>query len=71
MAADIFGNPTPYPPSIADTFADIQRYACVPLDVRLAYLDLRSDAMVGRATAEDAWARLRWIHLHYPVGSAR
>lgn len=66
MSADCFGNHTPYPPSISDTYADIQRYAHVPLDVRMEYHYLCTDAMVGRATVEQAWARLHWIHLHYP-----
>lgn len=55
MANDCFGNPTPFPPGIADTFADIQRYKHIPFDVRYAYLLLRSDAMIGRATLKDAW----------------
>jgi hypothetical protein len=55
MASDCFGNPTPFPPGIADTFHDIQRYRHIPFSVRYAYLNLRNDAMVGRATADAAW----------------
>jgi hypothetical protein len=70
MAADCFGNPTPYPPSIADDFASIQRFACVPLADRLAYHYLRTDAMLGRAPIEDAWTRYRELCAPYEAPDA-
>lgn len=57
--------PAPYPPSISDTYYDIQLYACVPFEERMAYHYARTDAMIGRGTAEAAWAKLRGIHVRY------
>lgn len=63
MAADCFGNPTPYPPSISDTFADIQRYKPIPLAQRMEYHYARTDAMIGRGSNERAWGLLRRMNL--------
>ena len=64
MSRDCFGNPTPgIPPSISDTFADIQRYKPIPLEQRMKYHRARTDAMIGRGDPERAWGLLRRIHL--------
>lgn len=61
---DCFGNATPgIPPSISDTFHDIQTYAPIPFDQRMAYHYARTDAMVGRAPVERAWGLLRRMNL--------
>lgn len=64
MSRDCFGNPTPgVPPSISDTFHDIQRYACVPLDIRMDFHDARVNALIGRESPERAWALMRRMNL--------
>ena len=61
---DCFGNPTPgIPPSISDTFSDIQRYKSIPWAQRDAYHRARVDALIGRADPAIAWGKLRRIHL--------
>jgi len=59
MATDCFGNPSPYPPGIADCFADIERFRLISFSQRYAYLNARADAMVGSGTIEAAW-ELYW-----------
>lgn len=62
MSTDCFGNPTPgIPPSISDTFADIQTYRDVPYTLRAEYHRARVNAMIGRGSADDAWALLRRV----------
>jgi hypothetical protein len=59
MTYDCFGNPTPgIPPSIADDFASIVRYAPIPWAQRDAYHMARVDALIGRGDPEIAWSML-------------
>lgn len=70
MSRDCFGNATPgIPPSIADTFADIERYRPIPLSQRLEYHYARTDAMIGRGDPEVAWAKLRLMNLELLLAS--
>lgn len=64
--SDCFGNPTPgIPPSISDTFADIEHYRHVPVMTRIEYHDARVAAMIGRGDPQYAWMLLRDIHAAY------
>ena len=64
MSRDCFGNPTPgIPPSISDTYHDIQTYKGVPFEQRMEYHYARTNAMIGRGSAELAWGMLRRMHL--------
>lgn len=55
-STDCFGNPSEFPPSIADSHADIARFASVPVLQRLDYASLRAGAMVGQVDKRAAWA---------------
>jgi len=60
---DCFGSPTPgIPPSISDTFADIQTYKPVPYALKAEYHEARVNAMIGREPADRAWVLLRRIN---------
>ena len=63
MASDCFGNPTDFPPSICDTFHDIQTYGVVPWEVRDEYHRARTAAMIGRGSREHAWGLFRRLNL--------